>query len=225
MGVICPDEQTCAGGICLPSDDCEPGFGEHEDYPGECHAELQVPCDPADVEPPENASIDDDEFVTIVWDDVSGWSEPASCGWSCDEGYVLDEQQPHECVLEEVQCIDLNEEISLFVQNARFEGYGIAYDLGGEYSYKSLLFQSQEDDDALGGPVIELGDGRMYQGYLHYSNDYWVFSVYTFHDSGNTYNGIWDNPHCDIDSLPSRGWEDRALDTFLVEEVPHIEEN
>ncbi len=97
VGIICPDEMICAGGECVEPTTCPPGSGEHEDYPGECHEELDVPCDPSGAALPDNAGIDEDELVTIMWDDQAGWSPPEPCGWSCDPGFGEHEAYPGEC--------------------------------------------------------------------------------------------------------------------------------
>ncbi len=97
MDISCPDGEICRDGICVAPTTCDPGFGEHWSHPGECHEELWVPCDATSVEPPPNASIDDEELVPITWSDDEGWSEPVACSWSCDPGYIEDASDPDLC--------------------------------------------------------------------------------------------------------------------------------
>ncbi len=76
---------------------CNEGFGEHESRPGECNSELEVPCNPDDVELPDNAVVDDEELVTIAWLESVGWSIARSCGWSCEPGYLEYQTAPGAC--------------------------------------------------------------------------------------------------------------------------------
>ena len=105
VGVECPAGQPCRGGVCVEPVVCDPGYGEHETAPGECHAELWVECD--DSGTPENAAAEAED-VRITWSDGEGWSHPAPCEWSCDAGYGEHEMAPGECHEELwVECDDL----------------------------------------------------------------------------------------------------------------------
>ncbi len=85
---------------------CWETFGEHEDFPEGCYDTLDVPCDPAGVEPPENGHVSED-LVTITWDDQEEWSDPEACGWRCNPGFGEHETRPEECLDSvEVPCDD-----------------------------------------------------------------------------------------------------------------------
>jgi len=80
--VDCVDHATCnpENGQC----ECDDGFVLYDDA---CVNTLMVPCSDAS---PENATATVVD-VEITWNADTGWTPPAECAWSCDEGYVIDD--------------------------------------------------------------------------------------------------------------------------------------
>lgn len=111
----CDDNASCViidddQGVCA----CNVGYAEVAE---ECRDEMMADC--LD-EAPENATSEVTSF-TIAYDIFSGWEEPPSCDWFCDEGYVRDASA----------CIELEPEVPL-------DGFGLITGGCGEIEASQL---------------------------------------------------------------------------------------
>ncbi len=79
--VDCVENATCnpANGQC----ECDVTFTLFEDA---CVNSLMVPC--SDVSPA-NATATE-IVVEITWSELTGWTPPQACEWTCNEGWVVD---------------------------------------------------------------------------------------------------------------------------------------